>query len=124
MVAVVTRLPGLGCRHFLAGRCLYEEHLNPGFAIAFRCSVLVHLERDFDDFLRRAEAMALSEEQAGKLWQTRFPTTLAKQETCRGYRPGDTTSFPDCANAAGELCLLALPICPGRCQRYLRHHEI
>lgn len=120
MPAVVTRLSGLGCRHFLAGRCLYEEHRNPGLDQELRCRVLTRLGRAFDDFLIRAEAMGLSEEQAGRVWQDRFPETLARQGSCRDYIPGDTTAFPDCGNAAGELCLLALPACPGRCRRFLK----
>ena len=120
MPARVTPLPGLGCRHYLAGRCLYEEHLNPGLDQKLRCLVLTRLGRAFDDFLIRAEAMGLTEEQAGRAWKNRFPDTLARQGTCRDYQAGDTTSFPDCANAAGELCLLALPACPGRCRRFMK----
>ncbi|UJX40276.1 hypothetical protein K9F62_16450 [Desulfovibrio sp. JY] len=120
MSAVVTCLPGLGCRHYLLGRCLYEEHVNPGLDQGFRCRVLTRLGRAFDDFLVRAEAMGLTEEQAGRVWRSRFPETLTREGSCRDYLPGDTTSFPDCANAAGELCLLALPACPGRCRRFFK----
>jgi len=119
MTHTVTSLPGCGCRHYQSGRCLYEEHLNPGLCEKYRCAVLTRLGRVFDEFLLRAENMGLSEEQAGRLWQARFPATLAKEGNCQDYLPSDTTSFPDCQNASGELCLLALPACPGRCFRFL-----
>ena len=118
-----TRLPGDGCRHFQAGRCLYEEHLNPGLDEALRCIVVRRLGRAFDDFLLRADNMGLGEEQAGRLWQARFPATLAKEGNCQDYLPGDSEAFPDCLHAAGELCLLAFPVCPGRCHRFLRRRE-
>lgn len=119
MSARLTRLPGEGCPHCLAGRCLYEEHLNPGLREANRCAVLNRLCRTFDDFVLRADNLGLSDEQAEALWQARFPATLAKEGNCQDYLPGDTTSFPDCAHASGDLCLLAFPPCPGRCPRYL-----
>lgn len=119
MSAKLNRLPGEGCPYCLAGRCLYEEHINPGLREANRCAVLARLCRAFDDFVLRADAMDLTDEQAEKLWQARFPATLAKEGNCQAYLPGDTTSFPDCVHAAGDLCLLAFPSCPGRCPRYL-----
>jgi len=123
MPARVTLLPGNGCRHYLSGRCLYEEHLNPGLSQSNRCAVLIRLCRAFDDFLLRAENMRLDEEQAGRLWEVRFPATLAKEGNCQDYLPGDTTSFPDCLHAAGEVCLLAFPVCPGRCFHFLMHQD-
>ena len=119
MSARLTRLPGRGCPHCLAGRCLYEEHLNPGLREANRCAVLNRLCRAFDDFVLRADNLGLTDEQAEALWQARFPATLAKEGNCQDYLPDDTTSFPDCVHAAGELCLLVFPPCPGRCPRYL-----
>ena len=120
---VLSALPGAGCRHYLAGRCLYEEHCNPGLHEAHQCVMLVRLGRVFDDFLLRAERMGLDEDQAGSIWQSRFPAVLAKEGNCQDYLPGDTTSFPDCGHAAGELCLLAFPICPGRCRRFLKRPD-
>ena len=119
MTGRVARLPGEGCPHCRAGRCLYEEHLNPGLCLANRCAVLNRLCRAFDDFVLRADNLGLTDEQAEALWQARFPATLAKEGNCQDYLPDDTTSFPDCVHAAGDLCLLALPLCPGRCPRYL-----
>lgn len=123
MSAALTRLPGQGCRHYLSGRCLYEEHCNPGLDEGARCVVLRRLGRAFDAFLLRADNMGLTDAQAGRAWQARFPATLAKEGNCQDYLPGGTTSFPDCAHAAGELCLLALPACPGRCVRMLRRQD-
>jgi hypothetical protein len=123
MMHTVTPLPGLGCQHFKAGRCLYEEHCNPGLCEEFCCAVIRRLGRAFDDFLLRAENMGLCEEQASQLWQARFPATLAKEGNCQDYLPGDTNSFPDCLYAADELCLRAFPVCPGRCLHFLRRRE-
>lgn len=119
MTGRLARLPGEGCPHCRAGRCLYEERLNPGLREANRCAVLNRLCRAFDDFVLRADNLGLTDEQAEALWQARFPATLAKEGNCQDYLPDDTTSFPDCVHAAGDLCLLALPLCPGRCPRYL-----
>lgn len=119
MPARLTRLSGEGCPHCLGGRCLYEEHLNPGLCQDYRCAVVRRLCRAFDDFVLRADNFNLSDEQAEALWQVWFPATLAKEGNCQDYLPGGTTSFPDCVYAAGDLCLQAFPLCPGRCPRYL-----
>lgn len=119
MPARLTRLPGEGCPHCLAGRCLYEEHLNPGLREANRCAVLNRLCRAFEDFVLRADNLGLTDVQAEALWQARFPAAMAKEGNCQDYLPDDTTSFPDCVHAAGDLCLLVFPPCPGRCPRYL-----
>jgi hypothetical protein len=124
MACAVTPLPGSGCRHYQVGRCLYEEHRNPGLCLALRCAVLTRLGRAFDEFLLRADMMGLSEDQAGRLWQARFPSTLAKEGDCQDYLPGDRNSFPDCLHADGELCLLAFPVCPGRCRRFLQQRAL
>jgi hypothetical protein len=120
MTALVTPLPGLGCRHYRAGRCLIEEHRNPGLVVAHRCRVLEGLGRAYDDFLLRVDNMSLSEDQAASLWAARFPATLAREGDCRDYLPGDRQGFPDCRQASGDLCLLAFPFCTGRCARYAR----
>ncbi|MGD9609392.1 MAG: hypothetical protein AB7U59_08295 [Desulfovibrionaceae bacterium] len=120
MKAVVTPLPGIGCRHYQGGRCLLEEHRNPGLYVVHRCRVLERLGRAFDDFLLRADNLSLPEERAARLWEARFPATLAREGDCRDYLPGDTQAFPDCRHASGDLCLLAFPVCPGRCARYGR----
>jgi len=120
MPATVTPLPGESCRHYLFGHCLYAEHVNPGLAQAHRCRVLVRLSQAFDDFLLRVDNLSLSEERAARLWEARFPATLAREGNCQDYLPGGTQSFPDCRHAAGDLCLMAFPACPGRCAHYTR----
>jgi hypothetical protein len=123
VTARLDRLPGTFCRHYLAGRCLYEEHLNPGLHEDYRCAVLLRLGRVFDDFALRAENLGLTEEQAGRAWKARFPATLAREGYCRDRPGGDTRTFPECDNAAGDLCLLALPACAGVCSRFARRRE-
>ncbi|MEL7638284.1 MAG: hypothetical protein AAGU21_01450 [Solidesulfovibrio sp.] len=123
MPARLLRLPGHGCRYFHTGRCLYEEHRNPGLHEGFRCSVLLRLGRIFDDFTLRAEQLGLSEEEAGRVWQARFPATLAREGYCRDRPAGDTRAFLDCDKAAGDLCLLALPACDGVCPRFARRQD-
>ena len=65
----------------------------------------------------------MTEEQAGLAWKARFPEALAREGSCRMRPPGDTTAFPDCANATGDLCLLALPLCAGVCPRFARRQD-
>lgn len=120
MTAIVTALPATGCRYHTLGRCLYEEHINPGLVQAYRCRVLIRLGRAFDDFLQRAENLSLNEERAARLWEARFPATLAREGNCQDYLPGGTQSFPDCRHVSGDLCLVAFPVCTGRCARYAR----
>ncbi|MHC1789166.1 hypothetical protein [Solidesulfovibrio sp.] len=122
MLKQLSRLPGEGCRHWQGGRCLCEEHRNPGLDQGNVCAVIDRLGRAFDDFALRADNLGLPDAQAKALWQARFPALLAKEGNCQDYLPGDTTSFPDCAHIAGDLCLLALPPCPGRCRRFLTRH--
>ena len=123
MAARISRLPGRACRYYRSGRCLYEEHRNPGLDESYRCAVLLRLGRAFDDFTLRAENLGMTEEQAGLAWKARFPEALAREGSCRMRPPGDTTSFPDCANATGDLCLLALPLCAGVCPRFARRQD-
>ncbi len=121
--ARITRLPGRGCRYYLSGRCLYEERRNPGLHEEYLCVVLARLGRAFDDFALRAENLGMTEEQAQAAWTARFPAALAREAYCRKRGPGDTTSFPDCPSAAGDLCLLALPACAGVCARFDRRRD-
>jgi len=114
------RLPGVDCRHFCRGRCLLAEHRNPGLNPENACRVIDRLGRRFDDFLERADNLSLSEEQASRLWEARFPAILAREGDCRDYLPDDTNSFPDCRHAADTLCLLAFPRCAGRCSHFAR----
>lgn len=115
-----SRLPGADCRHFVSGRCLREERLNPGLDREARCQVLLRLGEAFDRFLDRAEAFSLSEEQAGRAWEARFPEISRRHSDCRDCPPGGTDAFPDCPRLMGDLCLGRLPECEGRCRYFVR----
>jgi hypothetical protein len=116
----LSRLPGTGCVHFSQGRCLVAEHQNPGLGPEHCCGIILRLGRSFDAFLERADSLSLTEDQAARLWEARFPAILAREGDCRDYLPGDTNSFPDCRHVADDLCLLTFPVCAGRCSRYAR----
>lgn len=113
------RLPGAGCRHYAAGRCLYEEHLNPGYDQDVRCEVLSRLVAAYDDLLRRCEAMRLPEKRVAALLNERF-AVLSGQETCCHAGPrGATNLLEGCEHAWQDVCLLRLPRCPGQCPNYV-----
>lgn len=123
MPAKVIRLPGSGCRHHVRGRCLYEEHLNPGFHEGFRCLVLDGWETEFEDFVDRVEAFGLGQGQAAGLWSRRFAALVAGGRDCPDYRPPSVTSGAEgdllgCAHFEAGLCLLRLPVCDGVCSRF------
>lgn len=125
----VLPLPGEGCRHWVAGRCLYEESVNPGLMREFACIVLTALEESFDEFIDRGEMFGLSVEEAGRIWEKRADQALNIGWDCASFTflqddPGDTA----CQHFLEGLCVLHLPPCPGRCHRYeprdrLRTHE-
>lgn len=114
----VLRLPALTCRHFIRGRCDYEEILNPGYQRAFRCVVLGRLEGVYDDFLTQAEAFGLDESRASDIWEKRFRELCGKDTGCQAYEPGDMSVFPGCALCLGDVCVLRLPECAGRCHNF------
>lgn len=117
------RLPGTACRHFSAGRCLLEEHQNPGWDPAHACRVVTRLCEAYDGFLGRAEAFGLEEASAFAIWSRRF-AVLTRQETgCQDYEPGGTDDFPGCSHAKEHVCLLAMPACRGQCPDYAPHHQ-
>ena len=114
----VLRLPAGTCRHFVKGRCDYEEILNPGYHRSYRCPVLGRLENLYDDFLGQAEAFGLNEASASTIWEKRFREMYGKDTGCQAYEPGDMNNFPGCANCLGDVCVLRLPECAGRCRNY------
>lgn len=113
------RLPGEGCRFWTAGRCLYEELLNPGLCSGHSCSVLAVLEKSFDAFVARGESMGLSAEEAGRIWERRMDAALNIGWDCANF-----IFLPDCAgdmpcvHFRDGICILCLPACPGRCRRF------
>lgn len=117
MPAILNHLPAAACAFFLQGRCLYEERLNPGLHQAWRCVVWREWEDDFDDFLGRAEAFALEDEAAGRLWARRQARLLAAARACPDFVPGGTDPV-GCVRGRDTLCLDRLPACAGRCVNY------
>lgn len=117
-MAKITRLPACGCRYFLGGRCLYEEELNPGYNVGFRCVVLRRWEQAFDDFLNRAEAFGLAQGVAADAWARRFERLLGEDPECPEYLRAEGLDLPDCMHCRGEICIRALPQCPGQCLHF------
>lgn len=117
MTAPIRRLPGNECRHFAGGRCLFEERRNPGYNRSWQCRVLLQWEACYDDFLLRAEAFRLEAASAAGLWERRVERLVAQAPDCADFRRGGGAAT-GCANAVGELCLLRLPECQGRCAHF------
>lgn len=114
----VNRLPGQGCRHHIAGRCLYEEHLNPGYAAEYRCSVLVRWETAFDNFLERAESFNVAQDAVPDVWGRQFERMAREAFDCELYSYAPDVGAPACAHNHDGLCRHALPVCEGRCRHY------
>lgn len=115
----VLRLPGHGCRFWTAGRCLYEEAVNPGLRREFACTVLLALEGRFDEFVARGEILGLSGEQAGRIWERRMAQALNIGWDCANFTAlRDEAGDVLCGRYIEGVCLLRLPPCPGRCRRY------
>ncbi len=120
----VVRLPGVGCRHYDRGRCLYEEALNPGYHRRWRCVVLLRWESAYDDFLERADRFGLSEAGLPELLRRRFERLTGEDVDCPDYAPGADGSLPECRLLHEELCLLKLPECEGVCRHFApREHD-
>lgn len=113
-------LPGQGCRHWLQERCLYEEALNPGLHSDFRCLVLRRWEKIFDDHVSRAERFGLTASETDEIWQQRMSSFLKQKWGCPDFLRDNGEADPVCALLFGDICLLRLPPCPGRCRHYKR----
>lgn len=118
MTAKVIKLPGAGCRHHTRGRCLYEEHLNPGFHAGYRCLVLDGWETRFEEFVDRVEAFGIGQGQAAGLWSRRFAELVAGGRDCPDYQSGSQGDPLGCARFLSGLCLVRLPRCEGICSRF------
>lgn len=114
----IIALPARGCRHYLRGRCQYEEHLNPGYHKSYRCTVLDRLQNLYDGFLAQADAFGLDETQACGIWEKRFGALCREDTGCQAYEPDDTKTFPGCLHCLGDVCELKLPGCGGRCENF------
>ncbi len=73
----------------------------------------------------RAEAFALKEEEAARIWEGRPHPALTDPRLCpvpsvAEGRPEPDGSVPilDCPNLFGTACLLAMPGCYGLCSLY------
>lgn len=120
----LVRFPAVGCTHYMQGRCLYEERLNPGYHTAWRCVVLARWEAVYDEFLDRAENFGLSEKDLGALWSRRFDRLAEESVPCPDVRAGDAETMPECRHLEGEICVLRLPECSGQCVNFrLRENE-
>lgn len=111
------------CRFFLQGVCLWDELHNPGYDRARLCVRLASLSGEWDDFLDRAEAFGLTEEEACRIWERRRHPGLTRPDLCPVpfvSGGGDHAGAPllDCTHLFNTACLLAMPGCPGVCGRY------
>lgn len=120
-MAEVTRLPGQGCRHHTSGRCLYQEHLNPGYSTSSRCRVLLRWEVAFDDFLERTEQFGVSQQAVPDLWERKFNRMAREAFQCDRYVHCEEADIPACFHAHDDLCRQELPECEGRCRHYTVH---
>lgn len=137
MTAKVTRLPGLYCRFRLAGRCAYDEMLNPGLHDAWRCPEEQRLLRYYDGFVDRVDAFDLTPEEVADIWARRMRRFPPIGTLCTGYMPHDAPPaledddvddtaedddiediMIDCVRFRDGICLLLLPACEGMCERY------
>lgn len=123
MTAKVLKFPGAGCRHYLHGRCLYEEHLNPGFRRSYRCGVLEGWEAQFESFVDRAEAFGIGQAQAGGLWSRRLEGLVSGARDCPDFLPPGQSVHAGydplgCARFLDGLCLVRLPRCEGVCPNH------
>ncbi|EPR31603.1 hypothetical protein dsat_0927 [Alkalidesulfovibrio alkalitolerans DSM 16529] len=112
------QMPGNACRFFRAGRCLYEERLNPGYNGSWRCVVVRSWEREYDEFVQRAEAFGLEDDAAGSIWERRFAEMMRAGVACDRFERGGEYELLACVHLMGDLCLCALPPCDGVCGRF------
>jgi len=117
-MADVIRLPGDGCLHHIRGRCLYQEHLNPGYSTEWQCRVLLHWEDAYDNFLLRADALNVSQDAVPDLWGRQFERLARQTFDCDKYKYGPDCGVPACSHVHDGLCHQALPQCQGRCRHF------
>lgn len=115
----IAKLPGVGCKFYIQGKCIYEEFLNPGYDDRWRCSVLLSLEKEYDKLIRQAEAFKLDEKVVAGLWDVRMSTCGSGSKICSGQ----DAIYPECSALHGDICLLALPECDGVCSHYSLEEE-
>ncbi len=109
-------MPGRACGHYAGGRCLYGERLNPGYHVSWRCRVLKQWEKEYDDFVHRAEAFGLEDAAAKPMLEKHFQKVLKQAIACPRFEPEASAGMPPCLHLLDELCLKELPVCHGVCR--------
>lgn len=105
------------------GFCLWDEMHNPGHAEHRLCIRLTALSGEWDDFLDRAEAFRLTEQEASRIWERRKHPALTEPGVCpvpAVADGGEHAGAPllDCPYLFHTACLLVMPDCPGVCGKY------
>jgi len=117
-------MPGDACRFWIAGRCLYEELMNPGLRAEYSCTVLSVLEDRFDEFVVRGEILGLTSEEAGRIWKQRMAQALNIDWDCANFTAlQDDAGEILCRHFIEGVCVLRLPPCAGRCRRFELSHD-
>lgn len=117
-------MPENSCCYYLLGACLEGEMRNPGLEKSWACCRLERFMEDFDAFVDRAEVFGLSEKEAARIWNARHHAAFSPQTPCPHPRPEILGQKPsgdlDCAYLYRLACLLRMPQCLRRCERF-RH---
>lgn len=123
----VISLPARTCRFFKRGYCFYEESLNPGRDASYRCVRIVRLLEDWDIFMERAENFGLSLATAARIWNNRRHFALTSLSLCPEMEAGDAVEedalgdeeqLLNCLYLHHGACILTMPECSGRCERF------
>lgn len=117
-------LPGTGCRFWVAGRCLHGEAVNPGLDLNNACPVLREWEQRFDSFIELGEIFGISAAEAGQVWERRMRQALETGWECPDFQFAEAeVQDAGCRFLLDGVCLLRLPLCPGRCRRFILDRE-
>lgn len=87
MTAKLTPMPGKACLHYVRGRCLHEERLNPGLNRQWLCRIMLKWENEFDRFIVQADNFRLDEAKAAAIWEERLRKMMLAGPPCEDYRP-------------------------------------
>lgn len=110
----LSKLPGVGCKYYIQGKCIYEEFLNPGYEDIWRCSILLSIESEYDKLLKQAENFKLDDKIVAGILDCRISSHSSNSQSCQGH----DSPYPECSALHGDICLLALPECDGVCSHY------
>jgi len=115
-------LPGTGCRYWVAGHCLHAESVNPGLDPHHTCLVLREWEGRFDSFVDLGEIFGISAADAGQAWERRMRQELDSGWNCPDFMLAEDDEM-GCRYFLDGVCMLRLPVCPGRCRRFVLERE-